>query len=134
MRKVFICAILVMLLFMMTASVGCDNGRIDWKAVSQKAINVAIGEFMIPAYEKYAGDKTLVIAEVKAIILANETTAKYAGYIPLDSILNEIYNIINAKWYEVLRGAGYDTDAETAEPVTWYVTALDFPEILTIGD
>ena len=131
MRKVFTCAILVMLLFLMTASVGCADGHIDWKAVSQKAINVAIGEILIPQYEKYAGDKDNVIKAVKAILLSNAETAKYVDYVDLDAILGKIYDIVDAKWYEVLVKAGYDTDAEGyREPVTWYISILSFPEIL----
>ncbi|KPK74954.1 MAG: hypothetical protein AMJ79_12780 [Phycisphaerae bacterium SM23_30] len=132
MRKVFVCTILVMLLLMMSISAGCDGGKIDWKAIGQSAIRVAIGELMIPAYEKYAGNKEQVIATVKAILEGNEKTAKYVEYVNLDAILGEIYDIINAKWCDVLFWAGYDTDATTElkEPVTWYISILDFPEIL----
>ena len=129
MRKFSIAAILVMLSFMMTVSLGCDGGKVDWKEVGQKAIKVALTQFVIPAYEQYVGDEDAVIAEVIAQLEKSDLIDQYMRYVDVEAALHDIYKVIDEKWYEVLRKSGYDTDAETKEPATWYISATHFPEL-----
>ena len=129
MRKFSIAAILVMLSFMMTVSLGCDGGKVDWEEIGQKAIKVALTQFVIPAYEQYVGDEDAVIAKVIAELEKSDLIDKYMRYVDVEAVLHDIYKAIDEKRYEVLRKSGYDTDAETKEPVTWYISATDFPEL-----
>ena len=132
MRKVLIGTVLVILLFMMTVSTGCTNGKVDWKAVSQTAIKVALTQFLIPAYDQYAGDEDAVVAKVIAELKKLDLIDKYMNYVDVEKVLRAIYKIVDANWYKVLRENGYDTDADTPEPKPWYVSATDFPEILEL--
>ena len=118
-----------MLLFMMTASLGCDGGTVDWKDIGRKAIKVALTQFVIPAYEQYVGDEDAVIAKVIAELGKSDLIDKYMHYVDVEAVLRDIYKVVDEKWYEVLRESGYDTDAETKEPVTWYISATHFPEL-----
>lgn len=137
MRKVLTVMVFAALLCGMCLS-GCSctpDGKIDWKALGSGALNMALTSIIIPAYEKYHGDKETVVSWVMDKIKANEKYAVYVENYPVEELVGKLYDVVDKQWYSLLHAKGADTDAaDSAIPNSYEfgITCLDFPDVLDV--
>ena len=127
--------LIVLLVAFMLLSGGCAD--IDWKAHAKDLFVYVVSEVVTIAVDKFGHDSDKrteaiewAIEEIETLIERDhfEWIGDFVKYIDLRELVTFAYDSIFDKFYEMLRDAGFDTDAiDSGENKMHYIHRMNDP-------
>jgi hypothetical protein len=138
MRKVLSLLVIVALLFGLMLISGCQN--FDWQSAAKTIAIEWVKDKVIVALDKF---KTVepeakvlatdwILGQVDKAAGQSKILKKGLSYIDIKPLVSDAWDYLILKAYEVARKNGMDTDADTTDQLSWYVSGADFPDLTSI--